>query len=323
MATILFNNELLNYIFEKYPLSIFNFEPSVYSNFYNSEEVSKLIVKCIKRDCELNDKKYFLESSSDEYIELYNNPNFILTLRMIQPEDYLEFLSYFCKIENEYLKYSPDRQKDEIFLHCCRTYTVQILELIKDFDIEQNISFNVFYSYATIYNDFKVLKWVTSLDKFLIWDERYRNEKSNKYVNLKIFELLGERMIKMNNFEMLNWFLEQNPPLPINCLECSKIALQNGQKNILNLLYSKNLLKVNEDSYFLVPFQCSMEITKNLYKKMGNNWDFNKICKIAIDENKLQVLEWCNENNSKLTFYNFLKVKFYIKIFKTRISKIN
>jgi len=90
---------------------------------------------------------------------------------MIQSEDYLEFLSYFCKIENEYLKYSPERQKDEIFLHCCRTYTVQILELIKDFDIEENISFNIFYSYATIYNDFKVLKWVTSLDKFLIWDE--------------------------------------------------------------------------------------------------------------------------------------------------------
>jgi hypothetical protein len=214
-------------LFDEEPLNLFNFDISIYAKHYTKNEFSKLIIKCLKRDCKLHKKKHFLDpyEIKSRYI-LYNKKEFISILRLVQESDYSEFLSIFCG--------------KEFPLHTKPEYNLEIVKLIISFDINNEIEISPLFIGAIFDESFDILTWLSSIVSIFPWDKKYLTNKGKK-LRSGLFQWVFETLIKENKLKAIEWCLEQNPPFHFT--DKSAIlttAIVSDNVKLLDLLYTKN-----------------------------------------------------------------------------------
>jgi len=189
----------LQILFYDYPTLLFVFKPSFYLKYYSRLEISKMVISCLKRHCEINNKTYFLqrEGIDEESKKIFDSPNFISMLKMVKKRDYPEFFLVLY-----------DSFKDGSFEG---EMNLPILKLIHRFD--KTINFLPFLYYSIFNKDFEMMKWICSLNEFLPWDERNKNinKKSDEF-----FKHLYVCIAISGHIEMIEWLTIQNPPCPMD-----------------------------------------------------------------------------------------------------------
>jgi hypothetical protein len=187
----------LQILFYDYPTLLFVFKPSFYLKYYSRLEISKMVISCLKRHCELNNKTYFLQRAGidEESKKIFDSPNFISMLKMVKKRNYPEFFLVLY-----------DSFKDGSFEG---EMNLPILKLIHRFD--KTINFLPFLYYSIFNKDFEMMKWVCSLNEFLPWDERCKNKKSDEF-----FKHLYVCIAISGHIEMIEWLTIQNPPCPMD-----------------------------------------------------------------------------------------------------------
>lgn len=273
-------------LFHEEPLNLFNFNISIYSKHYTKHEFSKLIIKCLKRDCELNHKKYFLYSCDEKYSELCKKPEFISILQLVQECDYSEFISIFI-LNEHWLPF--------IFY---QIFNVELLKLLKKFDIFEKIKFESLFYTMIQEEKFEILSWLSSITKKFPWDETYTDNegRSLETTFINLFDLL----INSNKIKALEWCLEQqNPPFPINKYRAVRTCVYRENIEILNLLYSKGLCNPEIIKDFYIK-ETKKGYTEERFEKIkwlhswkkNENWDYEQIRIIAIENDDLELLKW-------------------------------
>jgi len=283
-------SDIVRHIFEilfyEEPLNLFDFDISIYAKHYTKSEFSKLIIKCLKRDCELNKKKYFLESTVQKYLDLYENPKFFSILELVQESDYSEFLSVFIL------------SKHRLPFIFYQIFNLELLKILKKFDIFEKIQFESLFYFMIEEEKFEILSWLSSITKKFPWDKTYTDNEG--WCLEKTFIDLLDILINSNKIKAIEWCLEQqNPPFPINKYRAVRTAIYKENIVILNLFYSKGL--------------CNPEIIKDFYirelkkgrseerlKKINwlhswkkrEEWDYEQISAIAIENDDLELLKW-------------------------------
>jgi len=277
-------------LFHEEPLNLFNFHISIYSKHYSKYEFSKLIIKCLKRDCQLNKKKYFLQNGTDKYKILFKNKKFISIINHVEESDYPEFLSCFCKIENGFLSH----------VKSFKIYNIDILKIIKKFDREKKINFIFVYSNIVFKGFFSFLKEIKSIDGFCPWDIEHLNidEKTKSFIIERCKKLFILSIIK-RNFQISKFLIDENIPIDkkniIRKILTDKYIFENFE--ILNYLHSKNLCDCEPELYMDLIKYNYIESLQWLYIKGNNVWDFKKFCKKCIEYNRFEILEWCGKIN--------------------------